>query len=149
TDFAETCARSSQQTQTRAEPQLVGTHRQQLYATGIPIPTRPRPPHPPQPHPARRQPHPGPPPQPPPARATPTPPHPQPGLAHPHPPARPPLPKAKWPPPQPRPPQRADASELDSATAPPIAAITAITRIILRNIGASPSSLLCRPTPIV
>ena len=62
TRFAGTCAGFLQQTQTRAEPQLVGTHRQQLYATGIPTPKRPTPahPNPPHPHPARRQPHPGP-----------------------------------------------------------------------------------------
>src|SRR6185369_578670 len=135
THFAGTCAGFFQQTQTRAEPQLVGTHRQQLYATGIPTPKRPTPahPNPPHPHPARRQPHPGPrPPNP----ATRAPRHPAP--RHPHPPTRPTPPKATWPPPQPRPPQRADASVLESATVPLIAAIAAMTRIILRNIGVTP-----------
>src|SRR6266850_7522854 len=51
TPFAEICVRSPQQTQTLAEPQPVGTHRQQLYATGIPTPKRPTPPPPPPPPP--------------------------------------------------------------------------------------------------
>jgi hypothetical protein len=137
THFAGTCAGFLQQTQIRAKPQPVGTHRQQLYATGIPIPTRPTPPHP---HPARRQPHPGRR-QPNPATRAPRHPHApprHPAPRHPHPPTRPTLPKATWPPPHPRPPQRADASVLESATAPLIAAIAATTRINLRNIGVSP-----------
>jgi hypothetical protein len=38
---------------------------------------------------------------------------------------------------------------LESATAPLIAAIAAMTRIILRNIGASPSHLCVDPSPTV
>src|SRR5262245_13112569 len=56
------------------------------------------------------------------------------------------LPKAAWPPPQPRPPQRADASVLDNATAPLMATRAAMTRIILRIIGVSPSRS-CYPCP--
>jgi hypothetical protein len=143
----------------------VDTHRQQLaYATGIPSPH----PHPPHPHPARRQPHPHPGPRQParakphpgprqPKPATRAPRHPHPPPRHPHPPPRhpphpptrpiPTLPKAAWPPPQPRPPQRADASVLESATVPLIAAMAAMTRIILRNIGVSP--FICVLTPTV
>jgi hypothetical protein len=141
--------RLTQQTQTRAAPQPVGTHRQQLYATGIPTPANPRPPHPhpPHPHPARRHPHPGPrqphpatraPRQPHPATRAPRQPHPaprHPPPRHPHPPTRPTLPKAAWPPPQPRPPQRADASVLERATAPLRTTRAAMTRTILRSIG--------------